>query len=159
MGYEIERKFLLKADPPLQGRTGRRIIQGYISRDPERNVRIRIRDKQAFITIKGSGSGKQRRRYEWEKEIPLEEGRQLMKLCHAGLIDKTRYNIPCGEHIIELDCFHGENEGLVLAEIELKSENEAFERPSWLGREVTGQIRYYNNQLSQHPYLNWDDRH
>ena len=127
-------------------------MQGYICSDPDRTVRVRVRGDKGFLTIKGRGSEDGLSRYEWEKEIPVSEAFELMALCGSGVIDKTRYLVPFGKHIYEVDVFHGANEGLVLAEIELSDEQEAFEKPSWLGEEVTGDVRYYNSMLSLHPF-------
>jgi CYTH domain-containing protein len=127
-------------------------MQGYICSDPDRTVRVRVRGDKGFLTIKGRGSEDGLSRYEWEKEIPVSEAFELMALCGSGVIDKTRYLVPFGKHTYEVDVFHGANEGLVLAEIELSDEQEAFEKPSWLGEEVTGDVRYYNSMLSLHPF-------
>ena len=125
------------------------ITQGYLSRVPERVVRIRIKDQQGFITIKGKNNASGATRFEWEKEITLDEARHLLELCEPGVIDKTRYliNNTDGKHTWEVDVFHGANEGLVIAEIELDDENEPFDKPEWLGEEVTGNQRYYNSNL------------
>ena len=127
-------------------------MQGYICSDPGRTVRVRVRGDKGFLTIKGQSSEDGLSRFEWEKEIPVSEALELMNLCVSGVIDKTRYLVPCGDHTYEVDVFHGANEGLVLAEIELSDELEAFEKPSWLGEEVTGDMRYYNSMLSLHPF-------
>ena len=127
-------------------------MQGYICSDPDRTVRVRVRGDKGFLTIKGRGSEDGLSRYEWEKEIPVSEAFELMALCGSGVIDKTRYLVPFGRHTYEVDVFHGANEGLVLAEIELAEEQETFEKPSWLGEEVTGDVRYYNSMLSLHPF-------
>jgi adenylate cyclase len=132
-----------------------RITQGYLSSVPERTVRIRIKGDKGFITIKGIGDESGASRFEWEKEMPLDEAEDLLKLCEPGIIDKTRYNVRLGDHIVEVDEFHGENEGLVVAEIELKSEEDKFQKPGWLGKEVTGDVKYYNSALMNNPYTNW----
>lgn len=144
---EIERKFLVASlSDCLRGATSSlHIAQGYISRDPSRTVRVRIKGSHGFLTIKGLTHGCSR--FEWEKEIPLEEAEALLKLCEGSVIDKTRYLVPCERKTFEVDVFHGAHEGLVVAEIELSREDEAFERPSWLGLEVTGDPRYYNSNL------------
>lgn len=153
---EIERKFLVTSTAFLdEFRAKNRIIQGYLSSVPERTVRVRIKDEKGFLTIKGKSSDSGMSRLEWEKEIALEEAEQLLLLCEAGVIDKIRYEIPVGKHLYEVDVFSGENEGLILAEIELESENEAFEKPNWLGTEVTNDNRYYNAYLSQKPFKTW----
>lgn len=151
---ETERKFLVRDLSFLaQATRSYRIKQGYIAHDGGNTVRVRIRDGQGFITVKGPFMNRISR-FEWEKEIPLEDAEALMLLCHVGLIDKTRHIVPAG-HTFEVDVFHGENEGLVMAEIELDSPDEPFERPAWLGEEVTGDKRYYNSHLLVNPYKNW----
>lgn len=153
---EIERKFLVKSEEfKTQASKKFRIIQGFLNTHPERTVRIRIRGDQAFLTIKGKSSKNGLTRFEWEKEIPVVEAEALMKLCEPGIIEKTRYLVEIKEHTFEIDEFFGENQGLIVAEIELHSENETFEKPEWLGEEVTGEIRYYNSQLSKNPFINW----
>lgn len=153
---EIERKFLVTSTAFLdEFHTKNRIIQGYLSSVPERTVRVRIKGEKGFLTIKGKSSDSGMSRLEWEKEIALEEAEQLLLLCEAGVIDKIRYEIPVGKHLYEVDVFSGENEGLILAEIELQSENETFEKPNWLGMEVTNDTRYYNAYLSQKPFKTW----
>ena len=152
MAKEIERKFLVSGDFKQEACDSFRLVQGYISTDPDRTVRVRIKGEQGFLTIKGRSSLDGLSRYEWEKEIPVSEALELMNLCVSGVIDKTRYLVPYGGHTYEVDVFHGSNEGLVLAEIELSDELEAFEKPFWLGEEVTGDVRYYNSMLSLHPF-------
>lgn len=152
MAKEIERKFLVSGEFRQDSPESYRIMQGYICSDPDRTVRVRVRGDKGFLTIKGRGSEDGLSRYEWEKEIPVTEAAELMALCGSGVIDKTRYLVPFGKHTYEVDVFHGANEGLVLAEIELSDEQEAFEKPSWLGKEVTGDVRYYNSMLSLHPF-------
>ena len=155
---EIERKFLIKGDFKQYVHNTFRISQGYIvANDNGRSVRIRTKGDKGYITIKGGGSKNGISRFEWEKEIPIDEAKQLLKLCNKGIIDKTRYLIKSGEHTFEVDEFYGENEGLLMAELELKSENEPFEKPDWLGQEVTGDERYYNAYLSVHPYTKWNN--
>jgi adenylate cyclase len=152
---EIERKFLVKGDFKTQATKSINITQAYLSSVPERSVRIRILDNQAFLTIKGKSNETGISRYEWEKEIDIDEAKELLKICEPGAIRKTRHQIKVGRHIFEVDEFHDKNEGLIVAEIELVSENEEFEKPDWLGEEVTGQQKYYNAQLSLSPYLEW----
>ena len=152
MAKEIERKFLVSGEFRQDSPESYRIMQGYICSDPDRTVRVRVRGDKGFLTIKGRGSEDGLSRYEWEKEISVTEAVELMALCGSGVIDKTRYLVPFGKHTYEVDVFHGANEGLVLAEIELSDEQEAFEKPSWLGEEVTGDVRYYNSMLSLHPF-------
>ena len=157
MGHtETERKFLVLDDSYKQAATSsRRMTQGYICRESGRTVRVRISDGQAWLTIKGASTDNGLSRYEWEKEIPADEAGQLMDLCHDGIIDKTRFFVPFGGHVFEVDEFHGDNEGLTIAEIELENETEPFSRPEWLGKEVTGDRRYYNSMLTQNPYSQW----
>ena len=156
MGLEIERKFLVKGDVYKQEAfQAIHITQGYLCSVPERSVRIRRCGDRGFITIKGLGSDNGICRYEWEKEIPVEEARELMLLCEPGVIDKTRHLVKAGEFTIEVDEFHGDNEGLVMAEVELPDVEATFERPVWLGKEVTGDERYYNVMLMKHPFKDW----
>jgi adenylate cyclase len=153
---EIERKFLVTSEAfKKEAFTQNRIAQGYLSSVPERTVRVRIKGNKGFLTIKGISNESGLSRFEWEKEIPVDEATALLKLCEKGLIDKTRFEVKMGQHIFEVDEFYGENEGLILAEIELKSETENFESPNWLGKEVTNDDRYYNSYLSKNPYKNW----
>ena len=155
MAQEIERKFLVTGPYKPLAVKSTRITQGYLSSVPERTVRVRVKGDKGFITVKGIGNKSGASRFEWEKEIPVEDVRSLLELCEPGVIDKTRYLVKAGPHTFEVDEFYGENEGLTLAEIELGSENEAFEKPSWLGAEVTGDTRYYNSMLMKNPYKNW----
>lgn len=155
MAQEIERKFLVNGEFKSLAYQSVRIIQGYLCSVPERTVRVRIREEQGFITIKGRSDSDGLSRYEWEKQITVEDARELLQLCEPGVIDKTRYLVGVGNHVFEVDEFYGENEGLVLAEVELKSKDEPFERPEWLGAEVTGDLRYYNGMLSKRPYKLW----
>ncbi len=155
MLQEIERKFLVKGDFSPYVFKSYRITQGYLSIDPSRTVRIRLRDGEGFLTVKGEGDEQGISRFEWEIPIPDGDAEQLLKLCLPGVIDKTRNLVRCGEHIFEVDVFHGANEGLVLTEVELKAEDECFEFPAWLGEEVSGNPRYYNSYLSEHPYSTW----
>ena len=153
---EIERKFLVTSESfKTEAFTQNRISQGYLSSVPGRTVRVRIKGEKGLLTIKGASNESGLSRFEWEKEIPAEEAVALLKLCEKGVIDKTRFEVKMGNHIFEIDEFYGENEGLIMAEIELKSETEPFEKPSWLGKEVTQDKRYYNSYLSKNPYKNW----
>ena len=153
---EIERKFLVRSDGfKTQTSKKSRIIQGFLNTHPERTVRIRISGDQAFLTIKGKSSKNGLTRFEWEKEIPVVEAEELMKLCEPGIIEKSRYLLEIKNHTFEIDEFHGDNQGLIVAEIELQSENDTFDKPEWLGEEVTGDVRYYNSQLSKKPFSNW----
>ena len=156
MAQEIERKFLVLDDSyKHEAFASYHIQQGYICSERGRTVRVRIRDKQGFITIKGPSIDGGLSRSEFEYEIPLEDAEQLMTLCEPGMIDKTRWLVKSGPHTFEVDEFHGENNGLVVAEVELSSEEEAFEKPHFIGKEVTGDRRYYNSQLRANPYCNW----
>jgi len=155
MGQEIERKYLINGEFKEIASSSTRITQGYLSSNPERNVRVRIRDDKGYITVKGIGSESGAARFEWEKEIPVEDVQQLLELCETGIIDKTRYLVEFGGHTFEIDEFYGENEGLVMAEVELNSEDEEIQKPDWLGDEVTGDKRYYNAMLTRHPFKSW----
>ena len=155
-GLEIERKFLVRhADYKRQAFSSSHIQQGYICSGHGRTVRVRIRDDRGYLTIKGPSDEKGMSRYEFEKEITLNEAQELMKLCEPGSIDKVRYLVKSGSHTFEVDEFHGDNEGLVMAEVELQSEDEHFEKPDFIGREVTGDRRYYNGHLARMPYRVW----
>lgn len=158
MAQEIERKFLVCGDFKSRAVREERICQGYLSSVPERTVRVRVRGEQGFLTIKGGSDASGRSRYEWEKEIPLREAQELLRLCEPGRVDKVRYEIPVGRHVFEVDEFCGENAGLVVAEVELEAVDEVFERPEWLGEEVTGDARYYNASLSRCPYAVWKNQ-
>jgi adenylate cyclase len=157
MAQEIERKFLVKGDFKAEAFKATRIVQGYLSSVPERVVRVRLKGEQGFITIKGVTDPSGVSRFEWEKEIAKDEALSLLQLCEPGVIEKTRYLIQNtdGNHVWEVDEFHGDNDGLVIAEVELSEENETFDRPQWLGEEVTGDNRYYNAALKDNPYKNW----
>ena len=153
---EIERKFLVNTDAYKQLSISQyRITQGYLSSVPERTVRIRLTEREAFLTVKGAGNKSGMSRFEWEKNIPLEEGRSLLALCEPGVIDKTRYLVECEGLTYEVDEFYGDNQGLVVAELELESENQSFTRPNWLGDEVTGNRAYYNSMLMKKPFSTW----
>ena len=157
MALEIERKFLVVNDSYKQmAYSFSRITQGYICSARGRTVRVRIRDGKGYLTIKGPAEEGGLSRYEWEKEISLVEAEELMKLCEPGMIDKTRYLVQSGNHTFEVDEFYGDNEGLVVAEVELKCENEPFEKLSFIGKEVTGDVKYYNSYLMKSPYKNWE---
>ena len=156
MGVEIERKFLVNSDAFKQQATSQtRIVQGFLNTDPERTVRVRIRGEKGFLTVKGASNESGTTRFEWETEISAAEAANLIDLCEAGILEKVRFEVPLGKHMFEVDEFLGENKGLILAEVELKHEDERFERPDWLGQEVTGQVQYYNSQLSIKPYKEW----
>jgi adenylate cyclase len=157
MAQEIERKFRVSGDFKSFATSFERITQGYLSSVPERSVRIRRTGEKAFITIKGIGNESGTSRFEWEKEISLKDATALLKLCEPGIIDKTRYFIQEKSGLVfEVDEFFGDNEGLVIAEIELPDESYAFDRPDWLGEEVTGQVKYYNASLIKRPYNTWE---
>ena len=156
MSQEIERKFLVLNDDFKKGTNiSIRITQGYLSSVPERTVRVRIKGDKGYITVKGIGDSTGASRFEWEKEISVSDVDQLLKVCEPGVIDKRRYLIPAGDHTFEVDEFFGDNKGLVVAEVELKSLDDKFEKPSWLGQEVTGDTKYYNSMLMKHPYKEW----
>ena len=153
---EIERKFLVKSnDFKTRASAQNRIAQGYLNSTPERTVRVRIKGEKGFLTIKGIGNESGMTRFEWENEIPVKEAQQLLNLCETGKIEKIRYEIKVGSHVFEVDEFFGENDGLIIAEIELSSETEMFEKPEWLGEEVTNDERYYNAYLSRNPFKEW----
>ena len=163
MAVEIERKFLV-ADESYKAMAfhSDRIAQGYLCREGGNSARVRVRGDKGYITIKGPSLDGGLSRFEWEKEIPVSDALELMKLCEPGVIDKTRYLVDVGGHTYEVDEFYGDNDGLVVAEIELSSEDEDFIRPEWLGEEVTGDVKYYNSMLMKHPYKNWQktyDKH
>lgn len=158
-GFEIERKFLVNGSAYKQEAFHHsRIKQGYICSSHGRTVRVRLRDCQAFLTIKGPSDEKGMSRYEFEKEISCEEAEQLFRLCEPGIIDKTRYLVKSGQHTFEVDEFYGDNEGLVIAEVELKAEDEPFTKPDFIGKEVTGDRRYYNSHLRNNPYCRWSSQ-
>lgn len=155
---EIERKFLVTSEKyKAEAYKKSEIKQGYLNSHPERTTRIRVQDEKAYITIKGKSSESGLSRFEWEKEIPVEEALQLLKLCEPGVIEKVRYFVRAEKFTFEVDEFFGDNKGLVIAEIELKSEDDTFNIPNWLGEEVTGDLRYYNSQLSKNPFKNWSN--
>jgi CYTH domain-containing protein len=156
MALEIERKFLVLDDSyKREAFSSYHIMQGYICKERGKTVRVRIRDNQGFITIKGPSDQGGIVRYEFEQEIPLADAKELMKLCEPGIIDKTRWLVKIDEHTFEVDEFFGDNEGLVVAEVELSTEDETFEKPHFIGIEVTGDRRYYNSQLCANPYRTW----
>ncbi len=153
---EIERKFLVTSnDFKKEANLKLKIKQGFLNTHKERTVRVRLRNDEGFLTVKGISNTSGTSRFEWEKEISATEANALLNICEEGIIDKTRYQVPLGSHVFEVDEFHGANQGLVVAEIELQNENEAFEKPNWLGKEVTGEVKYYNSQLSKKPFKDW----
>ena len=156
MALEIERKFLVLDDSyKHEAYASSHIRQGYICSDRGRTVRIRIRDEHAYITIKGPSLDGGLSRYEFEQEIPMDDAEKLMTLCEPGIIDKTRWLVKTGQHTVEVDEFHGENDGLIMAEVELSNPDEKPILPHFIGKEVTGDRRYYNSQLRCHPYSTW----
>ena len=153
---EIERKFLVKStDYKSFARSKTRIVQGFLNTDADRTVRVRIKGDEGFITVKGKSNASGTSRFEWEKEISLIDAEALLQLCEKGVLEKCRFEIQVGKHVFEVDEFYGDNEGLTVAEVELTSENEFFETPDWLGKEVTGEVKYYNSQLSKKPFKTW----
>jgi adenylate cyclase len=153
---EIERKFLVTSGVfKKEAHQKFRIIQGFLNRDPERTVRVRLKNDTGILTVKGLSSNDGLSRFEWEKDILKNDAKALLEFCEEGVIDKLRYEIKVDKHIFEVDEFFGDNEGLVIAEVELSSEDEVFTKPNWLGEEVTGDIKYYNSQLSKQPYNTW----
>lgn len=155
MALEIERKFLVKGDFKSSSYKSEEIAQGYLSSVAERSVRVRIKGDKGFLTIKGIGSTDGLSRFEWEKEISVSDAKDLLELCEPGKIEKIRYLVSCGAHTYEIDEFFGDNEGLIVAEVELNAVDEQFEKPDWLGEEVTGQEKYYNAALSRNPFKDW----
>ena len=156
MNIEIERKFLVKnLNYKSESFEKKCIKQGYLNSNKNRTVRIRVSDDTGFITIKGKSNKNGTSRFEWEKEISATEAEELLLLCEPTIIEKTRYLIKVGYHTFEVDEFAGENSGLVVAEIELNTEDEVFEKPNWLSKEVTGDLKYYNSSISKLPFINW----
>ncbi len=156
MAIEIERKFLIKSNIFKKESYKKTYIkQGFLNSHRERTVRIRITDEAAFITVKGISNSSGTSRYEWEKEINIKDAQKLLILCEETVIEKNRFLVKNEKHIFEVDEFLGQNKGLIIAEIELSNENETFKKPDWLGKEVTGIVKYYNSTLSKHPFTNW----
>ncbi len=154
---EIERKFLVSSKAfKTHAFKHTRIVQGYLNSHKERTVRVRLKGDLGVLTIKGRSTPNGLSRFEWEKDLPKEDAKSLLLLCEKGIIDKVRYEVKVGKHTFEVDEFFGENEGLIIAEVELETEEEGFEKPDWLGDEVTGEIKYYNSQLSKMPYKLWE---
>ncbi len=153
---EIERKFLvLNNDFKEHAFAKHEIAQGYLNTNPKRTVRVRIKGDKAYLTIKGVGNETGMSRFEWEKNIEVQDAKKLLQLCEKGMISKTRYEVKSGKHTFEVDEFYSDNKGLIIAEIELESETETFEKPDWLGHEVTNDKRFYNAYLSQKPFKSW----
>ncbi len=157
MPLEIEHKFLVKGEYKPFAVGSFPVTQGYLSSVSGRTVRVRIKGDKGFLTIKGATHKNGLSRYEWEKEIDVCDARELLQLCEPGIIDKTRHLVPVGKHVYEVDEFHGENQGLVIAELELSSEDESFEKPPWLGEDVSLDHRYHNSMLSKNPFSRWTD--
>lgn len=158
MSSETERKFLVRGDFRDTAVSSEMIIQGYLCDQGNVTVRVRITANKAWLNIKGAPEEGHFTRYEWEKEIDTAEARELLKLNAGALIEKTRFRVPFSGHLFEVDVFHSDNDGLVIAEVELQSEDELFEKPSWLGEEVTSDKRYYNAALVKYPYCRWRER-
>lgn len=157
MAQEIERKFLVKGPFRERAFASSRICQGYICSERGRTVRVRLRDNRGYLTIKGPSFDGGLSRYEFETEISEADARELLKLCGPVCIEKTRHLVRQGNHVFEVDEFHGANEGLVVAEVELARADEPYEKPDFIGEEVTGDRRYYNSSLMMHPYCEWGD--
>ncbi|WP_086475710.1 MULTISPECIES: CYTH domain-containing protein [Arenibacter] len=154
---EIERKFLVNSEAFKEDSVNaNRIVQGFLNTDPLRTVRVRIKGDTGFLTVKGKGNDQGTTRFEWETVLPLKEAEALLKLAEPGVIEKIRYEVPRGKHLFEIDEFFGDNSGLIVAEVELEREDEPFEIPDWLGKEVTGNPKYYNSQLSKQPFKTWE---
>ncbi|SMC42141.1 CYTH domain-containing protein [Cellulophaga tyrosinoxydans] len=153
---EIERKFLVKSERfKNYSDKEERIVQGFLNTNPERTVRIRIKGNKGYITVKGKSNETGLSRFEWEKEISVAEADSLLKIAEPGIIEKLRYEVKSEKHTFEIDVFAGDNTGLIIAEVELQSEDEVFNKPDWLGAEVTGIAKYYNSQLSKNPFKLW----
>ncbi len=153
---EIERKFLVRSKAYREQATSTvRMIQGFLNTHPDRTVRVRVRDNKGYLTVKGASNEIGTTRFEWEMEINRSEAINLIDLCEGIILEKVRYLVPFGTHIYEVDEFLGENNGLIIAEVELQHEDEVFDRPNWLGEEVTGDNKYYNSQLSKVPFSSW----
>ena len=153
---EIERKFLVKSNAyKEESFKATRITQGFLNTDKNRTIRVRVKEDKGYLTVKGKSTSNGLSRFEWEKEISKSDAESLLLLCEQGIIDKIRYHVKADNHIFEVDEFLAENKGLIIAEIELNHEKEIFKKPNWLGKEVTGDIKYYNSQLSKQPYKFW----
>ena len=156
MALEIERKFLVKNSSFKQESFAKKTIkQGYLNSNKERTVRVRIIDEIGLLTIKGKSNSAGTTRFEWEKEIDKNEAEELLLLCEPSIIEKTRFYVKSDPHTFEIDEFFGDNLGLIVAEIELEKETEAFKKPLWIANEVTGDEKYYNSKLSKYPFKNW----
>ncbi len=157
MGYEIERKFLVEGEFKSKAFKSFKIKQGYLALSGANVVRVRVKGDVGYITVKTAVKEGTITRHEWEYAIPQAEAEEMLELCEDAILDKTRYLVKVGDHVFEVDEFHGDNDGLLLAEVELDSENEKYDRPEWLGEEVTGNVRYYNSFLSIHPFKGWSE--
>ena len=157
MPLEIEHKFLVRGEYKTLASSSTLIMQGYICSGKGRTGRVRVRDDKGYLTIKGPSLDGGLSRYEFEKEITLDEAKRLMSLCEPGIIDKRRYLVPFKGHVFEVDEFYGDNEGLTMAEVELSSVDESFEKPDFIGRDVTGDRRFYNSSLRVNPFKDWKD--
>ena len=154
---EIERKFLVRSKAfKVEAIKSTQIIQGFLNTHKERTVRVRLMGDKGILTVKGKSSEDGLSRFEWETFMDKDEAKALLQICEPGVIHKTRYEIPVGDHLFEVDEFHDDNEGLIVAEIELDTVDEEFFKPSWLGEEVTGKVEYYNSNLSKSPYKTWE---
>ncbi len=154
---EIERKFLVKSERfKTEAFNKYAIKQGFLNSHKERTVRVRLIKDKGYLTVKGLSTADGRSRFEWETELIKSEAEALLKLCEKGIIDKIRYEVKCGKHTFEVDEFFNLNEGLIIAEVELNSEDEIFQKPDWLGKEVTGDLKYYNSNLSKEPFKTWN---
>ncbi|MCU0408482.1 MAG: CYTH domain-containing protein [Bacteroidales bacterium] len=158
MGKETERKYLIKGEFRNLAFRKSRISQGYLSSAPGRTVRVRINEGKGFLTVKGPAEKNGITRYEWEIEIGLQDAEELLLLCEPGIIEKTRYYISHEGFVIEADVFHGENEGLLMAEVELENESDSFTIPEWFGEEVSGNPMYYNSYLRENPFKSWKSK-
>ncbi|QDO93051.1 CYTH domain-containing protein [Formosa sediminum] len=153
---EIERKFLVTSNAfKAEAFKQTKIVQGFLNTDKARTVRVRLKGEEGFITVKGQSTKNGLERFEWEKPIEKTDAEALLKLCEAGVIDKIRYEIKMNQHTFEVDEFFGANAGLIIAEVELSYPTEVISKPLWLGKEVTGEVKYYNSQLSKKPYKTW----
>jgi len=157
MAFEIERKFLVKGEFKHLALSSNYIVQGYLFADKSKSIRVRLRGDKGYITIKSTIDNSSITRHEWEYEIPAPQVNEMLRICGEGIIEKTRYIVQYKNMLVEVDEFYGDNEGLVIAEIELAYEHQVFEKPDFLGEDVTGDPRYFNSELSKHPYCEWKD--
>ena len=156
MAVEIERKFLVNSNAfKEEASISYTIKQGFLNSHEKRTVRVRLKKDKGYLTIKGKSTNDGLSRFEWEREISKQDTEDLLELCEEGIIDKVRYEVKSGSHTLEVDEFFGDNEGLIIAEVELNSVDEYFEKPKWLGNEVTGDIKYYNSSISKEPFKDW----